>query len=363
MSKSESTTGQNEKGPKRAPFQTLNVKKKHSYSKNSSSFQDHNPWQEEKWQNRLISRPLIQSISKQVKELNPKYYLLTNKQTQIISEQARALRDWPQVESMEAPLQVVWFNPIYVEPGTIQINSTRDLQTLYPNSFNLIGDMSGKYDIKTDPRVPPVQHGRWKVPIEHKAEIEKELNEMVHQGIIVKQTELTPWVSLLMYLKKPNGKLRICLDPKDLNKVIIREHHKTPTLKEIAYVLTGATKFSKVDGNKAFFGMHLAKQASLLMMFNTHLSRYHFLQVPFGLKTSQDIFQMWMDDIIVQCPGVLVIHDEVFMYGKDDNDHDANLVNLFNVAQKESLVFNITKCAIKQESITFFGGVSVRSKA
>ena len=39
--------------------------------------------------------------------------------------------------------------------------------------------MSGEYDIKTDPSVPPVQHGRWKVPIEHKAEIEKELNEMV----------------------------------------------------------------------------------------------------------------------------------------------------------------------------------------
>ena len=81
--------------------------------------------------------------------------------------------------------------------------------------------MSGKYDIKTDPRVPPVQHGRRKVPIKHKAEIEKELNDMVHQGIIVKQTEPTPWVSSLTYPKKPNGKLRICLDPKDLNKVII----------------------------------------------------------------------------------------------------------------------------------------------
>ena len=55
--------------------------------------------------------------------------------------------------------------------------------------------MSGKYDIKTDPSILPVQHGRCKVPIEHKAEIEKELNEMVHQGIIAKQTEPTPWVS------------------------------------------------------------------------------------------------------------------------------------------------------------------------
>ena len=84
--------------------------------------------------------------------------------------------------------------------------------------------------------------------------------------------------------------MRICLDPKDLNKAIICENHKAPTLKEIAHVLTGATRFSKVDGNKAFFGMHLTDKASLLTTFNTHLRRYRFLCVPFGLKMSQDIF-------------------------------------------------------------------------
>ena len=158
------------------------------------------------------------------------------------------------------------------------IDSTRDLQALYPNSFDCTGDMQGEYDIKTDPTVPPVQHGRRKVPIKYNKEIKKELAEMVCQRIITK--------------------LRICLDPKDLNKAIIRENHKAPTLEEIAHVLTGATKFSKVDGNKAFFGMHLMEEVSLLMMFNTYLRRYRFLSVPFGLKMSQDIFQMRMDDIV-----------------------------------------------------------------
>ena len=56
-------------------------------------------------------------------------------------------------------------------------------------------------------------------------------------------------------------------------------------------------------------------------------------------------------------PGVLAIHNNVFIYGKNDRDHDANIINLFNMAQKEGLVFNSKKCAIKQESIMFFGGV------
>ena len=147
------------------------------------------------------------------------------------------------------------------------------------------------------------------------------------------------------------------MTPKDLNKAITHENHKAPTLKEIAHILTGATRFSKVDGNKAFFGMHLSEEASLLTMFNTHPGRYRFLCVPFGLRISQDIFQMRMDDIVAQCPGVLAIHDDVFIYGKDDQKHDANIINLFNVAQNGGLIFTSKKCTIKQESVTFFGGV------
>ena len=103
--------------------------------------------------------------------------------------------------------------------------------------------------------------------------------------------------------------------------------------------------------------MHLTEEASLLTMFNTHLRRYQFLFVPFGLKMSQDIFQMRMDDIVAQCPSVLAIHNDVFIYGKNDRDHDANIINLFNMAQKEGLIFNSKKCTIKQESVMFFGGV------
>ena len=183
----------------------------------------------------------------------------THEHTKVISDPEKALRDQPKEQSSVAPQHTSRFNPIYMEPGSTPINCTNDLQTLYPNSFDRIGDMSGEYDIKIDPQVPPVQHGRCKVPIEYKAEIEIELNQMVCQGIIMKEMELTPWVSSLTYPKKPNGKLRICLNPKDLNKAIIRESHKAPTLEEIAHILTGAMRFTKVDGNKAFFGMHLTE--------------------------------------------------------------------------------------------------------
>ena len=63
--------------------------------------------------------------------------------------------------------------------------------------------------------------------------------------IITPVTEPTEWVSSITYPRKPDGTICICLDPKDLNREIIREHYKAPTLEEILHKLSGATIFSK----------------------------------------------------------------------------------------------------------------------
>ena len=175
--------------------------------------------------------------------------VLVNEASLVISDPDRVKLVAPVKEqpSTGPPPKGSRFNPIYIEPGSTSIENTKDPQALYPNSFDCIGDMSGEYNIRTDLTVLPGQDGRCKVPIEYKAEIEKELAEMVRQGIITKQTEPTPWVNLLTYPKKANGKLRICLDPKDLNKAIICENHKAQTLEEIAHIFTEITETSEMN--------------------------------------------------------------------------------------------------------------------
>ena len=60
-----------------------------------------------------LSRPLLQGIAQRVKNLNPKYYLPTNKHTKVITDPGRVLRGQPQVESTVAPQSTLRFNPIY----------------------------------------------------------------------------------------------------------------------------------------------------------------------------------------------------------------------------------------------------------
>ena len=243
----------------------------------------------------------------------------------------------------------------FTNPCSIKISSVEDLLRLYPNSFDRLGSLKGEYDIKVDPTVPPVQHARRKVPIESKAAIKEAIDYMVKQDILEPQIEPTPWVSSVTYPVKPTGEVRPCLDARDLNKAIIRENLKPQTVEEIAHQLAGAVVFTKADALKALLQVHLTEESSKLLVINTHKGRYRFKRMPFGAKMSQDVFQMKMDLIMERCPGVISIHDDIVVYGVSEEDHDANLVNLLNVAQIECLVLNSKKLELKCPRVSFFG--------
>ena len=136
--------------------------------------------------------------------------------------------------------------------------------------------MSGTYTIRTDTNVLPIQHTGCMVPNEYREQIESTLNDMVTKGLIAPVSQPTEWVSLLTYPYKPDGTLHICLNPKDLNKAIVQEQYKAPTLDEISHHLSGATCFSKLNAKDCFWSIHLDKSL-YLTTFNTHSGQ---VQVP-----------------------------------------------------------------------------------
>ena len=169
----------------------------------------------------------------------------------------------------------------------ISVKDVQDIVSLkkaFPKSFDTTGNMPGVYAIGLDPSFPPIQHARRKVPTECREAIEKLLQDMVDQGIITPVTEPMIYVSSLTYPWKPDGSLLICLDPRDLNKAIVWEHYKAPTLDEISHKLSGAKVFSKLDTKDGYWSIHLDTALSYLTTFNTHKGHYWFLCMPFGIK-------------------------------------------------------------------------------
>ena len=75
----------------------------------------------------------------------------------------------------------------------------------------------------------------------------------MYSDAIEPRTEPTGWVSSLVIVKKQNGSLRLCLDPKDLNKAIKREHYQMPTTESILLKLAGAKLFTKLEASNAYW--------------------------------------------------------------------------------------------------------------
>ena len=137
---------------------------------------------------------------------------------------------------------------------------------------------------------------------------------MVNKGIIIPVTEPTEWVSSPTSPRKFDGTICPCLEPCNLNKAMIREHYKAPTLDEISNRLSGTTVFSKLYAKDGFWILHLDTPSSYITAFTTHQGCYWYLHMPFGLKMSQDVFQMHMDQITNRLPGIIAIHDDMCIW-------------------------------------------------
>ena len=184
---------------------------------------------------------------------------------------------------------------------------------------------------------------------------------MIAGDILEPQIEPTPWVNSATYPVKPMGEVRPCLDCVPLNKAIIRENHTLPMVEEIAHKLAGVRYFTKGNTYKAFLHVHLSKKSREITVFGTNTyGRLHYKRMPFGMKMSQDVFQIQMDRILEQCPGVIGINDDVIIYGYTREDHDANLINFLNVCQMEGLCLSSKKLQLCRDRVSFFGAIYSR---
>ena len=169
------------------------------------------------------------------------------------------------------------------------ITDVTELKKRFPECFDVIRNIEGKYSFVTDLNGPPAQHTQYKIPIALQEKIEAKLHEMVEQGIITPVTEPAKWVNSITYPIKPNADIQMCLDRKDINKVIIKEHYKAPTLEKITHKLTRASVFSKLESFQSFSTIHLSKESSMKTTCNTRPGhvRYHYLHLTIGTITAK----------------------------------------------------------------------------
>ena len=152
--------------------------------------------------------------------------------------------------------------------------SKEQILSKYPDVFEGIGKFPGlPYTIHLDPSIQPKQTPCVPVPIHLKENCKKEIDKMLQAGVLKPVTEATPWINSFVLVeskdKSRNLKLHICLEPTNLNEVILREpyHFKTPD--DIAHLIADSCIMTVCDCRKGYLHEELDKPSSFLTTFNT----------------------------------------------------------------------------------------------
>ena len=276
-----------------------------------------------------------------------------------ITEHVEAVHIMDEAELNYVPLKQKWKK--HLPLGKVTGDPLEDLKSIFPDMFDgSVGLFEGEVDLKVSPEAKPIQLSPRAVPVSIMSKLKSQLDKMEEEGIIRACPETTEWVHNVVIVSKKNGDIRICLDPRNLNKYLIRNVHYTASWQDVQYSFKNGKYFSTLDAKSGYWTKKLSEKSQLLTAFNTPFKKYCFVRMPFGLSVSSEIFCEQMDRVLSGIPGTFPCADDVKIQGSTEEHHDIHLLETVSKAMAAGIKFNPQKCQIKKDKIEYFGRVVSR---
>jgi len=173
--------------------------------------------------------------------------------------------------------------------------------------------------------------------------------------VIATVNEPVDWISNIVIVEKPNNKLRICLDPQDLNRALKTVKYPIPTLKEIIPKLKGKKWFTVVDLSDGFWQVGLDDESSKLCNFSTPFGTYKFLRLPFGLNVSPEVFQSLLNKYFSCVKDLIIYFDDIMISADTKEEHDTILNQVIQIARENNIKLNKNKIQFGMNEVKFLG--------
>ena len=210
--------------------------------------------------------------------------------------------------------------------------STADIIFQYADCFEGVGCLDRKQQTQVDPTVQPTVNRSQCRPQAMTDRVKAELDKMEEMNIISKVDQAPEWVNSMVVAEKKDGGVRICLDPRELNKAIIKEHHHILTLEDISHKFAGMKIFTIMDMKHAYWHVKLYAKSLLLTTLGTRFGRCCFEWLPFGINSAAEVFEKRVEDLFGDL-NMAIYFDDLIVFGKDQKEHDRNLHQLLELAR------------------------------
>ncbi|EFN81895.1 Uncharacterized protein F44E2.2 [Harpegnathos saltator] len=266
----------------------------------------------------------------------------------------------PAIEDPEDPLAPRVEDPENSLVSTDE-NFTHRLENLLEHYSLLLDGSLGKirgyeHEIRmtTD---KPFKGKSYPIPQKHLEEVRRQLREMENLGVVSRAA--TQYISPLVAVTKPNGKIRICLDARNINDRMENDHAQPPTIEEVLANIGHKSIFSKLDITQAYWQIPLTANSRQYTGFSFDHQTYIFERLPFGIKTAGASFTRAIEAALKGKPElrkhVIVYLDDVLIASENETDHLSHLASVFEALQEAGFRLNRDKCEFARDRIVFLG--------
>ncbi|WZZ78145.1 hypothetical protein YC2023_098717 [Brassica napus] len=189
------------------------------------------------------------------------------------------------------------------------------------------------------------------------AELKKQLEELLDKGFARPST--SPWGAPVLFVKKKDGNMRLCIDYRGLNRVTVKNKYLLPIIDELLDQLKGAKRFSKIDLASEYHQIPIETNDIRKTSFWTRFDHYEFVVMPFGLTNAPVAFMKMMNSVFRDFlnESVIIFIDDILVYSKDEESHRKHLRVVLERLREHKLYAKLSKCSFWQKSIGFLGHI------
>ncbi|XP_073304174.1 uncharacterized protein [Primulina huaijiensis] len=208
----------------------------------------------------------------------------------------------------------------------------------------IVPDREVEFEINLVPGAAPISKAPYRMAPAELKELKEQLQELLDKKQI--RPSVSPWGAPVLFVKKKDGSMRLCIDYRELNKITVKNKYPLPRIDDLFDQLKGAAVFSKLDLRTGYHQLKVRAEDIHKTAFRTRYGHYEFTVMPFGLTNApaafmdlmNRVFKPFLDQFIV------VFIDDILVYSSNERDHEEHLRIALQTLREKELYAKFKKC-------------------
>ena len=188
-------------------------------------------------------------------------------------------------------------------------------------------------------------------------ELKIKLQELLDRGYI--RPSVSPQGAPVLFVKKKDGTLRLCIEYRQLNKVTIKTKYPLPQINYLFDQVGGAKVFSKLDLRSRYHQIRIKEEDVNKTTFRTCYGHCKFVVIPFGLTNAPTTFMCLMNNIFNKYldQNLLIFIEDILIYSRKEEEHQKHLKIILQTLRDHQLFTKFEKCEFFKKKYYYSGHV------